>query len=218
MAREDGAEERRDGDPSERLGRADWIAAARATLIEQGVAAVKVDALARRLGVTRGSFYWHFKSRDALLSALREEWRRSTVAPFAEALESDRDRPAVQLLRFCRVWLDEKRYDPRFDAALRDWARSAPEVDRLVRAADDERLDMLRGLFARLGYEAREAEARARILYYHQVGHYALHIVEPAALRRELLPHYFRVLAGFPIPPDADCGPKASVEEDRRGG
>ena len=202
---------------TERLGRADWVAAARSALVEQGVAAVKVDVLARAMGVSRGSFYWHFKSREDLLAALLEDWRLSAISPFVAAIASRPGQPQIQLLRFSEVWLDEQRYDPRYDAALRDWARSSPEVDARVREVDDERVALLRGLFAAIGYGALEAEVRARILYYHQVGYYALHIVESASFRRKLLPVYFRVLAGFPVPAGLEqSGEKSEVGTEGR--
>src|SRR5579863_5677371 len=74
------------GKARQSLGREDWIAAARAELIAAGVNAVKVGRLARRLRVTRGSFYWHFKSHEDLLHELLRSWEKTNTEPFERAL------------------------------------------------------------------------------------------------------------------------------------
>jgi len=184
---------------SARLGRADWIAAARAALVDGGVAEVKVDRLATRLRVTRGSFYWHFKSRAELLDALLEDWRNANVEPFLHVLDGQEE-PVLRLKRFFGIWLSGGAFDPALDSAMRNWARTSKPVARLVREADAARTDVLRRIFAAMGYADTEAEVRARVTYYHQVGYYALGIVESRQLREALFPTYFKVLAGHDVP------------------
>ncbi|MEO6264178.1 MAG: helix-turn-helix domain-containing protein, partial [Luteimonas sp.] len=78
-----------------RLSADDWAQAALDLIAEQGVAAVAVEPLARRLGVTKGSFYWHFPSRDALLQAALERWEKveqETVFGQLEAVPDPRER------------------------------------------------------------------------------------------------------------------------------
>ncbi len=193
MAKRDG------GTAAERLSRADWIAAARRALVEGGVSEVKVDRLAARIAVTRGSFYWHFKSRAELLDALLDEWRHANLEPFLKVLEGEAP-PLVRLKRFVAVWLDGREFDPALDSAVRDWGRGSRRVAALVREADSTRTDVLRRIFEAMGYAAVEAEVRARVTYYHQVGYYALGIVESRGVREALLPTYFKVLSGFDPP------------------
>lgn len=183
-----------------RLGREDWISAARAALVKGGVASVKIDRLAADLAVTRGSFYWHFKSRAELLDALLASWQRTNSEPFLRVLSeaTDADR---QLHDFIEVWLKASEFDPNYDSAVRDWARASPQVAQLVRETDDSRIGVLRSIFATMGCDEEEAEVRARVTYYHQVGYYALRIVEPISLRRALFPTYFKALAGRPMRP-----------------
>jgi AcrR family transcriptional regulator len=200
---------------SDRLGRDDWIGAARAALVAGGVAAVKVDRLADTLGVTRGSFYWHFASRAELLDALLASWAEGNSAPFLRVLNRDQDNPARQYLHFIEVWVDENEFDPVYDSAVRDWARASAKVERLVRRIDQTRMDTLRAIFARMGYDELEAEVRARVTYYHQVGYYAMHISESRELRRQLFPIYFKVLAGMPMP--RETTPYSSVLTPRAG-
>ncbi|WP_292936491.1 TetR/AcrR family transcriptional regulator [Noviherbaspirillum sp.] len=185
---------------ADNLSAEDWILAARAALVRHGVADVKVDRLARDLNVTRGSFYWHFADRQALLDALLKHWRSQNTEPFLRVIGKDKEPALQQLARFTRIWLDEKEFDPDFDSAVRDWARNAPEVARAVRSADTARLKVLMRIFSALGFSEKEAMIRARITYYHQVGYYTMRITESHARRRELFPAYFAVLAGQPLP------------------
>lgn len=181
------------------LTRGNWIEAAQSSLIASGIASVKIEPLAKELGATRGSFYWHFTDHAELLSELIACWIEQNTRPFRQVLDSDDDQPLVQILRYAEVWLYEK-FDPAFDAAVRDWARISETVDESVRRVDDERLAILIDIFQRLGYEDREALVRARTFYYHQVGYYALKVIQPSAERMELFPFYFRVLTGCPMP------------------
>ena len=155
------------------LGRDDWLSAGLRLLVEDGVEAVRVLRLAEVLGVTRGSFYWHFKNREDLLDGLIEIWAERNTAAILEAAEQ-----AVSLahgiLSLFDAWSDSPRFDPRLDQALRSWARRSDPVRDAVERADDTRVEAIAALFARYGYEEAEAVARARILYFMQVGSHAL--------------------------------------------
>jgi AcrR family transcriptional regulator len=180
----------------ERLSQTDWITAARDALIKGGVHAVKVDLISSRLKITRGSFYWHFKSRAELLQALLELWESQNTKPFEEVAQRT-DIDAVQKFAdMVRIWLEEKDFDPAFDAAVRDWARSSPSIAKRIAAIDEFRMSQLEKVFHEIGYEGKEAMVRARVTYYHQIGYYALDVHESKARRRELLPYYLEILMG----------------------
>ncbi len=179
----------------DRLGTADWLRAARDELIQNGILSVKVDRLARRLRVTRGSFYWHFKSHKDLLEQLLKSWVATNTAPFKRVLDSGKDGEG-KFQAVVDLWLSEEEYDPKFDTAVREWARVSPHVARVVRLADEERIAVLRQIFQELGYAGTDALVRARIAYFHQVGYYTLGIVESDAIRRKLRPCYSRALLG----------------------
>lgn len=181
---------------SERLSQTDWIMAARDALIKGGVHAVKVDLISSRLNITRGSFYWHFKSRAELLGALLELWEAQNTKPFEEvARRADVD--AVQkFVDMVRIWLEEKDFDPAFDSAVRDWARSSPSVAKRIASIDEFRMSLIEKVFLEMGYEGKEAMVRARVTYYHQIGYYALDVHESKKRRRELLPYYVEILIG----------------------
>jgi AcrR family transcriptional regulator len=182
-----------------RLGRDAWIAAGRDALIAGGVARVRIEPLAAVLGVTTGSFYWHFKDRDELLRALLTDWRERNSAAMQAAVDRHRSAPAAAMRALVHVWIDEAGYSPAWDAAVRDWARTSKPVEALVRRVDEWRIRLLQSLFRRFGYAAPEAFIRARITYFHQVGYYALDIAESRARRRRLVPLYLEVLTGRKI-------------------
>lgn len=184
-----------------RLTPEDWVDAARATLVRSGVNAIKIDQLARDLEVSRGSFYWHFADHADLLKALLVSWVKQNTGPFLRVLERDRDRPLLQILHYCEVWLTSDEFQPAYDAAVRDWARTSDDVAKVVREADAERMDVLVQIFGVLGYDDKEALVRARTLYYHQIGYYALRVTQSLEERLKLFPTYFKVLTGCPIPP-----------------
>jgi len=179
------------------LGRNDWLAVARTELMSGGIGAVKVKQLARRLRVTRGSFYWHFTSHADLLRELLKSWEEVNTDPFERILHSRGAQDGVrQFVEIIHLWADEKEYSPAFDTAVRDWARTSKEAASAVRRADERRIEALRQIFLAIGFPDTEALIRARVAYFHQVGYYALQIREDPATRRQLIPLYCQVLLG----------------------
>jgi AcrR family transcriptional regulator len=152
-----------------RLGPEHWVKAAYAVFAEGGVDAVKVDLLARALDVTRGSFYWHFKNRDALLAQIVDRWlvletlRVVDMAEAAGGTAADRLWVVVESVRTD---------DGRFELAVRHWARSSDYAAEIVRMADEKRIAYLERLLVEHGVEARLAKRRARFLYLAWLGHY----------------------------------------------
>jgi AcrR family transcriptional regulator len=163
-----------------RLARSHWLAAAAVALSESGIEGVRVQPLAQRLGVTRGSFYWHFADRAALLAALLAEWeQRATVAIIAE-VESGGGDAAERLLALFRRALAA---DGRLDRRLRAWAEDDAATAAVVARVDGRRLNYLRRLFGELGFSADQAGARARLAYCSLLGGFALGVRADAAER-----------------------------------
>lgn len=178
------------------LGRDAWLNSARRALIEEGTAGVEINKLAKRMRVSRGGFYWFFAGRDELLQELLAYWVESSTMQFEKILRA-RGRNGVQEFQaLIDLWIDEKEYDPKWDGAVRDWARTSAAVLKAVRAVDDRRIVVLQRIFIDLGFKGTEAHIRARVTYYHQVGYYALGIHESRERRRKLLPYYTQVLTG----------------------
>lgn len=174
----------------------DWISIAKSTLIKEGIAAVKIDRLARKGGVTRGGFYYRFKSRQGLLDALLEDWRSTNNAPWLNALNGPGS-PPERFHALIRLWLEERDYNPDYDTAVRAWSRLSPKVAATVHEIDDSRIEALKRLFVDAGYDDGEAFVRARITYFHQVGYYAMGVRESTKRRAELSELYYRALTGF---------------------
>ena len=148
--------------------RAQWVSAGLEALRKGGVAAVRVERLAGGVGVTKGSFYHHFRDRGALLEALLDFWSREmTDAEFAR-LETLRGGLAARLLALAEDVLEKGmgRYDP----AIRAWARHDRKVAAAVAQVDRRRVKALAAFFEEGGFSAAEARVRARTFYTFLLG------------------------------------------------
>lgn len=180
------------------LSRSDWIAGARKLLVKSGISAVKVEPLARRLKVTPGSFYWHFTGREDLYDALLDDWYASNTTSLHRAVEAAGPDAARQYWAFFGVWVLELSFDPAYDRAVRDWAKTSRKVAQRVQEVDANIIELLVGIFKGFGYEGLDATMRARITYYHQIGYFALGVKEEREHRLALAPYYAEILTGLP--------------------
>lgn len=186
-----------------KVTRWDWINLALEVLITEGVESVRVLPLGERLGVSRSSFYHYFDSRQDLLDRLLDHWRDTNTKAIVERA----GRPAETVIRgvmnVFECWADERLFDPRFDFAVREWARRSEEVRAIIDAADNERLGAIRDMYRRHGYNEEDAFIRARVLYYMQIGYYVLDLKEPLEARLSHLAAYLRSFTGLE-PTEAD--------------
>lgn len=150
------------------LSRDDWTAAALVALAEEGLAAVAIDPLARRLGATKGSFYWHFENRDDLIAATLELWERRDTTEVIAAIDALPD-PRERLVALARLALGQatRGTDPQAGvvAAASD-PRVAPALQRVTRA----RLATLERLYGDAGLDPVAARRHARLAYALYVG------------------------------------------------
>ena len=184
------------GYPHTKVTREDWVRAALDTLISDGVQQVKILTLASTLDVSRSSFYWYFESRDDLLSALLEIWRETNTKIILEQARKPSANIGQAVLNLFSCWIDEKMFDPRLDFAVREWSRRSGRIRRVVDMSDDERVDAIRDMFLRHGYEATDAFVRARVLYFMQIGYYALELNESVETRAGYTAAYLRSFTG----------------------
>jgi AcrR family transcriptional regulator len=169
MARVTASTESRDGRRG-RLRRQDWVDAARKRLAESGVEAVRIAPLARDLGVTKGSFYWHFKDRGELLDALLDEWEATTDRVAASVPEAAT--PAERMERFLAA-VTSTAADPEEAAvenAVLAWAQNDPAVAERVAAVERRRTVNAERLLVELGFPPAEAASWADIGYMTYVG------------------------------------------------
>jgi len=179
-----------------KVTREDWLDLAAEVLVDRGVSQVKVLTLANTLGVSRSSFYWYFRSRKDLLDQLLAKWEAQNT----RAILDHAGRPAGNICRavmhLFECFIDSRRFDPRLDFAVREWARRSPEVRKRLDAADEARVNAIRDMFLRHGYEGADAFTRARIIYFMQIGYYALVENEPFETRFSLLKPYLVSFTG----------------------
>lgn len=161
-----------------KVTRADWLALARDVLIEDGVGEVKVLTLSDRLGVSRSSFYWYFKSRADLLDALLADWEAGNTGVLVRHADMAAPTITAAVCNLFRCFVDPALFNYRLDFAVREWARRDGHVRHVIDQGDADRRIALTRMFERFGYAPYEADTRARILYFMQVGYYALDLSE----------------------------------------
>jgi len=186
--------------------RQDWLDAAMALLVEGGASEVKVQPIGARLGVSRSSFYWYFRDREDLLEQLLREWERTNTEILIRhcALPAATITEAVCNLFRCLVGRNEFNY--RLDFAVREWARRDPSIRRVIDRADMARTQAIAEMFRRHGYDPAEADIRARVLYYQQIGYYALDLAESLEVRLSRVAGYLHAFTGVkPRPEEVDA-------------
>jgi AcrR family transcriptional regulator len=154
---------------SRQLSAADWVQAAMEAIVEGGVGAVAVEPLAARLGTTKGSFYHHFSSRDALILAALDEWERQQTEAVIARLELIPD-PAERLRAVMAAAIGDRPGGVR-DAALLGSA-THPLVKPVVERVTRRRLDYMAGICRELGLPRAQARRRALLLYASYLGLY----------------------------------------------
>lgn len=173
-----------------------WVSAAYEVLIEQGVDAVKIQPLGARLKLSRTSFYWFFKDRAALLTALIEMWAGRTTVPLVEACHSYAETETEAMLNLIGCFLSDQTFDARLEFAIRGWALQDADILTRLRAVDAERLDALRRMLERWGHDAQDADVRARTIYLVQIGYISMQTEETLEARLERVPNYVEIFTG----------------------
>lgn len=152
-----------------RNSRADWIRAGLSLLMKSGIAAVRVEPLALLLGVTKGSFYWHFKDRAELHAAMLDEWQAVTTGNII----GDVDREALDGRARLRQLITRVPSEPkvaRLETAVRSWATSDDKAKKIVASVDKRRVDYVASLLQEIGIDATTAQLRARIIHLALIG------------------------------------------------
>ncbi|HET6396177.1 MAG TPA: TetR/AcrR family transcriptional regulator [Pseudoxanthomonas sp.] len=161
---------------SARLSAADWAQAALDVIAELGVAAVAVEPLARRLGVTKGSFYWHFPSRDSLLQAALDRWEEVEQEQVFGSLEEVPD-PRERLRQLFQLVGHETKPHAIYSELLK--ALDHPAVQPVIQRVSQRRLDYLTASFRQAGLGRADAQHRARLTYAAYVGFLQLQQQQP---------------------------------------
>jgi len=173
-----------------------WLEAAYDALLEGGVDAVKILPLAKKLKLSRTSFYWFFKDREELLAALIARWRDKNTGNLVRRAEAYAESIAEATLNVFDCWLDTALFDAKFEFAIRSWALQSEEILGEVQAADNARLEALGRMFERFGHEPVAADVRARTLYLVQIGYISMQTEEELELRLKRIPEYVAIFTG----------------------
>ncbi|MGK7754963.1 MULTISPECIES: TetR/AcrR family transcriptional regulator [unclassified Roseovarius] len=173
-----------------------WLAAAKQAFVETGLDAVKIQPLATRLNIARTSFYWFFKNRHDLLDALLEHWEAKNTGAFRDAADAYAETITEAVLNLIVVFHDDALFEPQLDFAIRGWAHQSEEVMARVNAADEARLQAIRQMFDRFGYDPSEADVRARTVYLTQIGYISMQVQEEPSVRMMRVPGYVKTFCG----------------------
>jgi AcrR family transcriptional regulator len=167
-----------------RTPRGAWVDEALKALAAGGPDAVRVEALAASLGVSKGGFYWHFKNRQALLDEMLDTWEKAVVGDVIELLESG---PADPLVKLQHLFELAKSVDFAVELALRDWSRRDGNVAERLRRVDNRRMEYLRSLFGQLCADEEDAEARSMLAFSLFIGSYFIAARHPEKTRSQVL-------------------------------
>jgi AcrR family transcriptional regulator len=159
-------------EPAPVLDRGAWISAGLRALGTGGVEAVRVEVLARTLGVTKGSFYWHFADRRALLDAMVAHWELATTTNVIAAVDADGGSGADRLRRLIALCFHGGGIS-RLESALRRWGSTDDVVRPILARVDAARIAYVADLLVAHGLGAAMARIRARLLYLVMIGELA---------------------------------------------
>ena len=174
---------------TEQLSADDWTSQGLKALAKSGFTALKADPLAKAIGVSRGSFYWHFADLGAFHAAVLKRWREIAAEQIIADVEAASDEPLKALLR--------RSFGARLDLerAVRNWAAFDSAAQAAVRAIDRRRLDYIEQLLGKRGLDPATAQARAQILYWTFLGFALSGPPVPAARLRGLIDELLRMIS-----------------------
>ncbi|WP_328611321.1 TetR/AcrR family transcriptional regulator [Amycolatopsis sp. NBC_00345] len=169
-----------------RTPREKWVEQGLRALADGGVDAVRVEALAKALGVTKGGFYGYFADRDALLEAMLDTWERESTDDVLDRIEADGGDVRDKARRAGQLTFSGDRLLP-IDLAVRDWARRDEAVAERLRRVDNRRMHLLRDAISTFCPDPGEVEARALLAFCTAIGSHFLAADHPGRTRAEVI-------------------------------
>jgi AcrR family transcriptional regulator len=154
-----------------RTPRSGWIDEGLRALAAGGPDAVRIESLARALGVSKGGFYWHFGDRQALLEELLDTWERVSIDEVIERVESGGGDARARLRRLFALASSSEGL-LAIDLAVRDWSRRDPAVAERLRRADNRRMEYMRSLFAAFCPDEDDVEVRCMLAFSLWIGNH----------------------------------------------
>ena len=166
----------------DRQSKDSWLNAALKALVSGGIDKVRVESLAKNLGVTKGSFYWHFKDREQFLDELLNFWAEQST----QAVIANPNYPADSKARVRAVAEDIVRHDlGKMDPHIRSWTQYDKRRAKVVAKIDKVRFEFLRDLFLAAGFSMSGSDLRAQSLYRYVLGEQFISVRESMSQRLE---------------------------------
>jgi AcrR family transcriptional regulator len=187
-----------------------WVEQGLQALAAGGPDAVRVEALAKQLGVTKGGFYGSFTDRGALLEAMLDTWERESTDEVIDRVEREGGDPRTKIQRAGLLSFSSDRLLP-IDLAVRDWARRDEAVAERLRRVDNRRMALLREMIGTFCPDADEVEARSLLAFCVAIGEHFLAADHGDRTRAEVLARAADLLL------DRPAGTRATSSEARPG-
>jgi AcrR family transcriptional regulator len=169
-----------------RTPRSSWIEEGLRALAAGGPDAVRIELLARALGVSKGGFYWHFDDRRALLAEMLDTWERVGVDEVIERIEGEGGDARAKLRQLFALGASSGDV-LRIDLAVRDWSRREPAVAKRLRGVDDRRMDYMRSLFGAFCPDEDDVEARCMLAFSLWIGNHFIAAQHGARSRADVV-------------------------------
>jgi AcrR family transcriptional regulator len=176
------------------LNREEWLERALDVVSLAGGAKLRIDYLVKEIGVTKGSFYWHFNNRDDFVRNLIDYWHEHytlTVSDYLDGIDGSAEEKMRKLMEM--VFVEQL---TRHDLAIRSWAIAEPELRELVKRTDNHRLKYLRMLFTGMGFDKDGADLRAHVFLGEASWESALFETMTTAQRKKKAMDFFDLLVG----------------------
>ena len=173
-----------------------WLDAAYDLFVAEGIEAVKIMTLAKKLNLTRTGFYWHFKELSELHAAIIDIWQTRNTGILLQRCAAPAQSLCEALFNLIDCWIDHDLFDAPLDLAIRNWARSDAKLRALVDLSDQTRLEAVIKVFERFGRTGDAAHYRALTVILTQTGYYSMHVSEPRLQRAIAGCQYAEIFAG----------------------
>lgn len=175
------------------LFRNDWLAAGFDVLVSEGAVALTLDTLTRKLNVTKGSFYHHFRNVEDYKNALLKSWEQQYTTRVIDMSEITGD-PAQVFNRFLAVLASEL---PTIEICLRSWAFQDEQVRAYVQRVDEARVAQAQVWFEKLGHDSTQADRLAKMLYALLIGCYSIFPPIDGEILQKTITQFLQIAATF---------------------
>lgn len=169
-----------------------WVEEATHALAAGGPDAVRIEALAKKLGVTKGGFYGYFADRNALLEEVLDGWEERSVDDVLAVVEQSRGDPRSRATLAGRLTFADDLLP--VELAVRDWARRDRTVAERLRRVDNRRMELLRATLGQICPDRDEVEARSLLAFCAAIGNHFLAADHPGSSRQQVLARALDIL------------------------